>query len=128
VTKCTICHQGVNSTYIRVGEKSLLNKIGYYCGNCDIPYTKNEKPYTVNKIERSPILPPFYKTREPWPGFGPGTFALPRQRYDLDDDKELAGAAPNPAQGSTLLFDHSFWVNYKEYLLKVLIDIQPNVG
>jgi hypothetical protein len=54
VTKCSICHQGINSTYIRVGEKSLLNKVGYYCSNCDIhydldqkPYTKNEKPYTV---------------------------------------------------------------------------------
>jgi hypothetical protein len=54
VTKCSICHQGINSTYIRVGEKSLLNKVGYYCSNCDIhydldqkPYTKNEKPYTA---------------------------------------------------------------------------------
>jgi hypothetical protein len=54
VTKCSICHQGVNSTYIRVGQKSLLKKVGYYCSNCDIhydlnqkPYTKNEKPYTV---------------------------------------------------------------------------------
>ena len=87
VTKCTVCHQGINSTYIRVGEKSLLNKVGYYCSNCDVyydlnqkPYTKNEKPYTVNKIEKTPILPTFYKTREPWPGFGPGTSALPRQR------------------------------------------------
>jgi hypothetical protein len=87
VTKCSICHQGINSTYIRVGEKSLLNKVGYYCSNCDIhydldqkPYTKNEKPYTVNNMEKTPILTPFYKTREPWPGFGPGTSALPRQR------------------------------------------------
>jgi hypothetical protein len=54
VTKCSICHQGVNSTYIRVGQKSSLNKVGYYRSNCDIhydldqkPYTKNEKPYTV---------------------------------------------------------------------------------
>jgi hypothetical protein len=54
MAKCTICHQGINSTYIRVGERSLLKKVGYYCGNCDIhydlnqkPYTKNEKPYTV---------------------------------------------------------------------------------
>jgi hypothetical protein len=36
--------------------------------------------------EKTPILPPFYKIRKPWPGFGPGTFALPRQRYDLDYD------------------------------------------
>jgi hypothetical protein len=54
MAKCSICHQGINSTYIRVGQKSLLNKVGYYCSNCDIhfdlnqkPYTKNEKPYTV---------------------------------------------------------------------------------
>ena len=87
MVKCSLCHQGINSTYIRVGEKSLLNKVGYYCSHCDIhydlnqkPYTKNEKPYTVNKIEKPSILPPFYKTKEPWPGFGPGTFALPRQR------------------------------------------------
>jgi hypothetical protein len=69
VTKCTICHQGINSTYIRVGEKSLLNKIGFYCGNCDIyydlnqkPYTKNEKPYTVNKIEK-PNSSPFLQNK-----------------------------------------------------------------
>ncbi len=29
---------------------------------------------------KSSILSPFAKTRKPWPGFGPGTFALPRQR------------------------------------------------
>ena len=54
MTKCRVCHQGINSTYIRVGQKSLLNKVGFYCSSCDIyydldkkPYTKNEKPYTV---------------------------------------------------------------------------------
>ena len=26
------------------------------------------------------ILSPFVQRSEPWPGFGPGTFALPRQR------------------------------------------------
>ena len=31
-------------------------------------------------ISKTPILAPFYKRRKPWPGFGPGTFALPRQR------------------------------------------------
>jgi hypothetical protein len=81
MVKCTICHQGINSTYIRVGEKSLLNKVGFYCSNCDIYYDLNQKPYTVNKIEKTPILPSFRKTREPWPGFGPGTSALPRQQH-----------------------------------------------
>jgi hypothetical protein len=54
VTRCSVCNHGINSTYIRVGQKSLLNKVGYYCSNCDIhydlnqkPFTKNEKPYTV---------------------------------------------------------------------------------
>jgi hypothetical protein len=54
VTKCIQCRRGINSTYIRVGQRSLLNKVGYYCSNCDShydlnqkPYTKNEKPYTV---------------------------------------------------------------------------------
>jgi hypothetical protein len=54
VTKCIQCHKGINSTYIGVGQNSLLNKVGYYCSNCDIhydlnqkPYTKFEKPYTV---------------------------------------------------------------------------------
>jgi hypothetical protein len=41
--------------------------------------TINEKPYTANKIENNKIIAPFDKI-EPWPGFGPGTFALPRQR------------------------------------------------
>jgi hypothetical protein len=111
MAKCTVCHQGINSTYIRVGEKSLLNKVGYYCSNCDVyydlnqkPYTKNEKPYTVNKIEKSPILPPFYKTREPWPGFGPGTSALPRL-YPLID-KGVAAPTLNPPQDHHLYYNH----------------------
>ena len=47
VTKCSIFHQGINSTYIRVGKKSLLNKVGFYCSNCDIHYDLEQKPYTV---------------------------------------------------------------------------------
>ena len=34
----------------------------------------------VSKLSKSPFFSPFPKRREPWPGFGPGTFALPRQR------------------------------------------------
>jgi hypothetical protein len=87
MARCLKCSQGINSMYIRVGERSLLKKVGFYCSECDMyfdlkqkPYTNSEKPYTVNKMEKSQILPPFYKTGEPWPGFDPGTFALPRQR------------------------------------------------
>jgi Archaeal phage integrase len=55
-----------------------------------------------------------------WPGFGPGTFALPRQRYDLDYDEAItaAAAAPNLCQGFSVLLDDSFWTNYKEYLVR----------
>ncbi|MFL6401632.1 MAG: hypothetical protein ACJ72J_18890, partial [Nitrososphaeraceae archaeon] len=38
----------------------------------------------------------FYKRRKPWPGFGPGTFALPRL-YHLTD-KIVAAPTPNPCQ------------------------------
>src|SRR5690349_9436641 len=54
MARCIGCSRGINSTYIRVGEKSLLKKVGFYCTHCDThydfkqkPYTKNEKPYTV---------------------------------------------------------------------------------
>jgi hypothetical protein len=66
MARCPTCSQGINSTYIRVGEKSLLKKVGFYCSECNIhydleqkPYTNSEKPYTVNKTEKSQILPPF---------------------------------------------------------------------
>ena len=49
MANCT-SHKGIISTYIRVGQKSLLNKVGYYCSNCDIHYDLNQKPYT--KIEK----------------------------------------------------------------------------
>jgi hypothetical protein len=65
MARCSICDKGINSTYIRVGERSLLKKVGYYCTNCDMPFNKdqkpymvNEKPYTVNRIEeRQNIVP-----------------------------------------------------------------------
>ena len=68
MTRCSCCGQGINSTYIRVGEKSILKKIGYYCPICVIyydlfqkPCTVNEKPYTVNKTENSKIIAPLVK-------------------------------------------------------------------
>jgi hypothetical protein len=34
----------------------------------------------MSKPSKSSFLAPFPKMDKPWPGFGPGTFALPRQR------------------------------------------------
>ena len=61
-----------NSTYIRVGEGSLLKKVGFYCSECDIYYDLKQKPYTANETEKSQILPPFYKIREPCRDLDPG--------------------------------------------------------
>lgn len=58
MVRCTICSAGLNSTYIRIGRKSLPKKVGFYCVQCDLyldlnyakyekPCTVNEKPYTV---------------------------------------------------------------------------------
>jgi hypothetical protein len=49
MVRCIRCGQGINSTYIRVGEKSLLKKVGFYCTNCDTHYDFNQKPYTTNE-------------------------------------------------------------------------------
>jgi hypothetical protein len=57
--------------------------MGYYCADCDLYYTLDEKPYTVNMHSYNQIVPSeknYEHKNEPWPGFGPGTFALPRQR------------------------------------------------
>ena len=61
MAKCSSCGQGINSTYIRVGEKSILKKIGYYCPICVIYYDLFQKPYTVNKTENSQIIAPLVK-------------------------------------------------------------------
>jgi hypothetical protein len=34
----------------------------------------------ISESSSSSFLAPFSKMGKPWPGFGPGTFALPRQR------------------------------------------------
>ena len=49
MARCIRCGQGINSTYIRVGEKSLLKKVGFYCTSCDTHYDFNQKPYTTNE-------------------------------------------------------------------------------
>ena len=66
--RCSTCGQGINSAYIRVGERSLLKKVGYFCINCNTPctldqkpYMVNEKPYTVNNKEKSENIAPFLK-------------------------------------------------------------------
>ena len=66
-------------------------KLGYYCRYCDTYcdplreklYTVNEK--TVHGFQRAAFAKRSTGENmsteiEPWPGFGPGTFALPRQR------------------------------------------------
>jgi hypothetical protein len=69
MARCPTCSQGINSTYIRVGEKSLLKKVGFYCSECNIhydleqkPYTNSEKSYTVNKREK-PDSPSFLQNK-----------------------------------------------------------------
>src|ERR687887_2304254 len=59
-------------------ELPLLRKALFQMEDCllQLIVTPLQKIVT----SKSKILAPFYKTREPWPGFGPGTFALPRQR------------------------------------------------
>jgi hypothetical protein len=46
--------------------------------------TANGNSVTANcntdTAEKKPYSSLFWQTRKPWPGFGPGTFALPRQR------------------------------------------------
>jgi hypothetical protein len=39
--RCSQCGEGINSSYIREGEKGLLKKTGYYCPACDIYYSLN---------------------------------------------------------------------------------------
>ena len=86
MTKCSLCGQGVNSTYVREGSKGRLRKIGYRCSKCDFYYDlTSEKLYTVNTKtvhnnfnREEQDSGSFYQNKEPWPEFGPGTFALPR--------------------------------------------------
>jgi len=48
LTRCHICHKGLNSNYIRVGARESFKKVGLYCIACDIYYSPNlQKQYTV---------------------------------------------------------------------------------
>ena len=52
MTKCQICHKGLNSNYIRVGARESFRKVGLYCIACDIYYSPNlKKQYTVMQKE-----------------------------------------------------------------------------
>jgi hypothetical protein len=79
MVSCFKCGQGINSTYIRVGEKSILRKIGYYCKSCETHfdldqklYTENRKPYTVNGVANSQIIAPFDKIKSLGRDLDPG--------------------------------------------------------
>ena len=39
MSRCQICHKGLNSSYIRVGVKQSFKKVGLYCIACDIYYS-----------------------------------------------------------------------------------------
>jgi len=49
VVKCPKCGRGINSTYIREGERALWKKIGYFCTICNVHYDMKLKPYTKDK-------------------------------------------------------------------------------
>ena len=79
MVKCSTCGQGINSAYIRVGERSLLKKVGYFCINCNMavtldqkPYMVNEKPYTVNRLANSQIIASFSEIKSLGRDLDPG--------------------------------------------------------
>jgi len=47
MTRCKQCKIGINSTYIRVGKKSMWRKIGHYCPTCDIYYNLKFQVYQI---------------------------------------------------------------------------------
>ena len=49
MVKCACCHKGLNSTYIKTGYTGSLQKIGPYCNICNLHYSLDQKPYTVNE-------------------------------------------------------------------------------
>ncbi len=57
LTKCQVCHKGLNSNYIRVGINESWKKVGLYCITCDIYYSPNlEKQYTVMQKQYTNLL------------------------------------------------------------------------
>jgi hypothetical protein len=49
VVKCPKCNRGINSTYIREGQKALWKKIGYFCVICNAHYDTKIKPHVKGK-------------------------------------------------------------------------------
>ena len=45
MVRCNLCNNGINSTYIREGKKSMWRKIGYYCSVCDNYYNLKSQIY-----------------------------------------------------------------------------------
>jgi hypothetical protein len=52
MTRCRKCNNGINSTYIREGEKGLWKKIGYYCPVCDIYYDMKKSKLYIKCIKK----------------------------------------------------------------------------
>ena len=46
MVRCKVCKNGINSTYIREGKKSMWRKIGHYCMVCDIYYNLKNQIYS----------------------------------------------------------------------------------
>jgi hypothetical protein len=80
MARCSLCGQGVNSTYIREGSNGLIRKIGYHCIKCDSYYDLTsekliqliQKLYTVILIEKNKILAPFGKIKSLGRDLDPG--------------------------------------------------------
>jgi hypothetical protein len=52
----------------------------YYDLTSEKVYTVNSKTAYSNHVRKKQDSVILFENKEPWPGFGPGTFALPRQR------------------------------------------------
>lgn len=45
--KCVKCSRTANSSYIRLGQEGILNKIGFYCRFCKIHYDLKGNIYDI---------------------------------------------------------------------------------
>jgi|SRR5690242_16404623 hypothetical protein len=62
-------------------ELPLLKEKGFVSESIVLSANPQNKNLSANpQFENSNNLAPLSKIKQPWPGFGPGTFALPRQR------------------------------------------------
>ena len=49
MVRCKLCNNGINSTYIREGKKSMWRKIGFYCLVCDLYFNLRLEVYSRRK-------------------------------------------------------------------------------